>query len=82
LTLGVTIPADEIAESVCVAASEVIVSNHPPTLATVGYTDFSIHHGVQMGRPSLETTAYRIPTGIRAEVGGSCVPVLKGEAAL
>ncbi len=36
-----------------------------------------------MGRPSLlETTAWRTPEGIRASVGGSCVPVFRGEALL
>ncbi len=166
LTLGVRIPAAEIAESVGVAASEVIVSNHVPTLASVGNTfviaevteaglnqaspnlavfrrilaktpgldgrfslylyargdaisarmfapivgtwedpatgsaatplaalllslsgrdrdEFTIHQGVRMGRPSLlETAAWRAPDGIRASVGGTCVPVLKGEATL
>jgi len=167
LTLGVQIPAEEIAKSIGVAASEVIVSNHPPTLASVGNTyviaevtesglrraspnlavfrrileatpglngrfslylytrrgkaisarmfapivgtwedpatgsaatplaalllslsgrdrdEFTIHQGVQMGRPSLlKATAWRASDGIRASVGGSCVAVLKGEAAL
>ncbi|HEY8614290.1 MAG TPA: PhzF family phenazine biosynthesis protein [Roseomonas sp.] len=42
-----------------------------------------IVQGVEMGRPSLlRTTARRAPDGIRATVGGGCVPVLRGEATL
>ncbi len=42
-----------------------------------------IIQGVEMGRPSLlRTTARRTPAGIRATVGGGCVPVLRGEAQL
>jgi trans-2,3-dihydro-3-hydroxyanthranilate isomerase len=42
-----------------------------------------ILQGVEMGRPSLlRTTARRTPSGIRATVGGGCVPVLRGEAQL
>ena len=42
---------------------------------------FEIVQGVEMGRPSLLiTTAWRAADGIRASVGGSCVPVLAGEA--
>lgn len=44
---------------------------------------WDIVQGVEMGRPSLlRTTARRGPDGIRATVGGSCVPVLEGEALL
>ena len=39
--------------------------------------------GVEMGRPSLLlAAARRMPEGIRARVGGYCVPVLRGEAVL
>ena len=42
-----------------------------------------IIQGVEMGRPSLlRTTARRTKDGIRATVGGGCVPVLRGEAML
>jgi trans-2,3-dihydro-3-hydroxyanthranilate isomerase len=45
--------------------------------------EFSIQQGAQMGRPSLlETAAWRTTDGIRASVGGDCVPVLRGEAEL
>lgn len=167
LTLGVTVPAGEIAESVGVAASEIIVSNHVPTLASVGNTyviaevteeglnqsspnlavfrrildatpgldgrfslyvytrtdrtisarmfapivgtwedpatgsaatplaalllsfsgrerdRYEIHQGLKMGRPSLlEAAAWKASDGIRASVGGNCVPVFRGEVAL
>jgi trans-2,3-dihydro-3-hydroxyanthranilate isomerase len=42
---------------------------------------FTIEQGVEMGRPSLlRVEARRAPDGIRATVGGNCVPVLRGEA--
>jgi trans-2,3-dihydro-3-hydroxyanthranilate isomerase len=41
---------------------------------------YEIVQGVEMGRPSLlHVTATRGPDGIRATVGGRCVPVLRGE---
>jgi trans-2,3-dihydro-3-hydroxyanthranilate isomerase len=44
---------------------------------------YDITQGVEMGRPSLlACTARRGPDGIRASVGGGCVPVLKGEISL
>jgi trans-2,3-dihydro-3-hydroxyanthranilate isomerase len=44
---------------------------------------WEIVQGVEMGRPSLlRTTARRGPDGIRATVGGGCVPVLHGHAVL
>jgi trans-2,3-dihydro-3-hydroxyanthranilate isomerase len=44
---------------------------------------WDITQGVEMGRPSLlRTTARRGADGIRATVGGGCVPVLRGEALL
>ena len=39
--------------------------------------------GVEMGRPSaLSVRAYRAADGLRASVGGSCVPVFRGEIEL
>ena len=44
---------------------------------------YDITQGVEMGRPSLlACTARRGADGIRASVGGGCVPVLKGEISL
>jgi len=44
---------------------------------------YEIAQGVEMGRPSrLLCTARRGADGIRATVGGGCVPVLKGEISL
>jgi trans-2,3-dihydro-3-hydroxyanthranilate isomerase len=42
-----------------------------------------ITQGVEMGRPSLlACSTWRAADGIRANVGGGCVPVLKGEISL
>jgi trans-2,3-dihydro-3-hydroxyanthranilate isomerase len=42
-----------------------------------------IVQGVEMGRPSrLVCTAWRAADGIRAKVGGACVPVLEGKISL
>jgi trans-2,3-dihydro-3-hydroxyanthranilate isomerase len=44
---------------------------------------FDIAQGVEMGRPSrLLCIARRATDGIRASVGGNCVPVLSGEVSL
>ena len=44
---------------------------------------YDIVQGVEMGRPSLLlASAHRAADGIRASVGGGCVPVLKGEVDL
>jgi trans-2,3-dihydro-3-hydroxyanthranilate isomerase len=42
---------------------------------------YEVVQGVEMGRPSLlRLAAWRGADGIRASVGGGCVPVLQGEA--
>lgn len=42
---------------------------------------WEIVQGVEMGRPSkLRATARRAADGVRATIGGGCVPVLRGEA--
>jgi len=44
---------------------------------------YEIVQGVEMGRPSrLLCSAHRASDGIRAKVGGNCVPVLAGEVTL
>lgn len=44
---------------------------------------FEIHQGVKMGRPSLlRASAWRAEDGIRASVGGACVPVFTGQVTL
>lgn len=44
---------------------------------------WQVSQGVEMGRPSvLGISARRLADGIRATVGGRCVPVLRGEAVL
>jgi trans-2,3-dihydro-3-hydroxyanthranilate isomerase len=53
------------------------------SLGTQADGRYEIVQGVEMGRPSrLLCTARRGADGIRATVGGSCVPVLKGELSL
>jgi trans-2,3-dihydro-3-hydroxyanthranilate isomerase len=45
--------------------------------------DFAVTQGVEMGRPSnLSLRAWRTADGIRASVGGRCVPVFSGEVTL
>ena len=52
-------------------------------LANEDHAAFEVVQGVEMGRPSLlQLTASRSADGIRATVGGTCVPVLRGEALL
>lgn len=44
---------------------------------------FTIHQGVEMGRPSLvQVEAQRTPAGITATLHGSCVSVMAGEISL
>ncbi len=51
------------------------------SLTTGERARFAIEQGVEMGRPSLlRVEAWRTPEGLRASVGGACVPVLRGEA--
>ncbi len=53
------------------------------SLSGAGHHALDIIQGVEMGRPSLlRTTARRTSAGIRATVGGTCIPVLTGEAQL
>ncbi|WP_043364790.1 PhzF family phenazine biosynthesis protein [Belnapia sp. F-4-1] len=53
------------------------------SLSDAAHHAIDIIQGVEMGRPSLlRTTARRTADGIRATVGGRCVPVLTGEAQL
>jgi trans-2,3-dihydro-3-hydroxyanthranilate isomerase len=53
------------------------------SLAGEASRSFEIVQGVEMGRPSfLRVTARRAEDGIRATVGGGCVPVLRGEVEL
>jgi trans-2,3-dihydro-3-hydroxyanthranilate isomerase len=53
------------------------------SLTTDGEARYALVQGVEMGRPSrLLCSAHRAADGIRAKVGGSCVPVLSGEVTL
>jgi trans-2,3-dihydro-3-hydroxyanthranilate isomerase len=55
-------------------------------LLSLGTSDegrWDIVQGVEIGRPSLlRASAHRASDGVRARVGGGCVPVLRGEAVL
>lgn len=51
------------------------------SLGSAEEASYEVVQGVEMGRPSLlHATARRAPDGVRASVGGSCIPVLRGEA--
>lgn len=53
-----------------------------PDRAQLDRAAFTVHQGEYVGRPSvLRVEAYRAADGIRARVGGSCVPVLRGTTA-
>lgn len=44
---------------------------------------FEVTQGVEMGRPSLlRAAAHRAPDGVRATVGGNCVPMFEGKVTL
>lgn len=70
------IPEDPATGSANVALAGLLLSlTDEPSAA------YDIVQGVEMGRPSrLACTARRTEGGIRATVGGGCVPVLKGTA--
>ena len=51
------------------------------SLSSEARVRYDIRQGTKMGRPSLlRAEAWRAADGIRASVGGSCVPVLSGQA--
>jgi trans-2,3-dihydro-3-hydroxyanthranilate isomerase len=51
------------------------------SLTADGSGKYEVSQGVEMGRPSrLRLTASREADGIRATVGGGCIPVFRGEA--
>jgi trans-2,3-dihydro-3-hydroxyanthranilate isomerase len=53
------------------------------SLGTQQMHRYDITQGVEMGRPSLlRASAHRATDGIRASVGGGCVPVFRGEVSL
>ena len=72
------IAEDPATGSACVALGGLLLSLSGAAAAT-----YDIVQGVEMGRPSLlHTAAHVAPDGIRATVGGRCVPVLHGTATL
>jgi trans-2,3-dihydro-3-hydroxyanthranilate isomerase len=53
------------------------------SLTSADEASYEIIQGVEMGRPSrLNVSARRTPDGVRASVGGGCVPVFRGEVTL
>ena len=53
------------------------------SLGTQQMHRYDITQGIEMGRPSLlRASAHRATDGIRASVGGGCVPVFRGEVSL
>jgi trans-2,3-dihydro-3-hydroxyanthranilate isomerase len=53
------------------------------SLSPAAVGTYDLGQGVEMGRPSrLSCSAHRAADGIRAKVGGSCVPVLEGTVEL
>ena len=70
------VPEDPATGSAAAALAALLLSQGAsPALS------LDIVQGVEMGRPSLlRTSARRVADGIRASVGGGCVPVLRGEA--
>jgi trans-2,3-dihydro-3-hydroxyanthranilate isomerase len=53
------------------------------SLTSADAAAYEIIQGVEMGRPSLlKVSARRTADGVRASVGGGCVPVFKGEVSL
>ncbi len=53
------------------------------SLTSADQASYEIIQGVEMGRPSrLKVSARRAADGVRASVGGGCVPVFKGEVTL
>ena len=72
------IPEDPATGSANVALVALLLS-----LGTADTLDLEIEQGVEMGRPSLlYASARRTPDGIRARIGGSAVPVLRGTISL
>jgi trans-2,3-dihydro-3-hydroxyanthranilate isomerase len=72
------VPEDPATGSANVALGALLLS-----LSGADAARHTIVQGVEMGRPStLHVTATRGVDGIRATVGGACVPVLRGEVEL
>jgi trans-2,3-dihydro-3-hydroxyanthranilate isomerase len=69
---------DPATGSAATPLAALLLSLTPAAVAT-----YDIVQGVEMGRPSrLLCSAHRAADGIRAKVGGSCVPVLEGRVEL
>jgi trans-2,3-dihydro-3-hydroxyanthranilate isomerase len=69
---------DPATGSAATPLAALLLSLSPAAIGT-----YDIVQGVEMGRPSrLSCSAHRAADGIRAKVGGGCVPVLEGTVEL
>jgi trans-2,3-dihydro-3-hydroxyanthranilate isomerase len=76
-------PLAGVAEDPATGSANVALAGLLLSLSDAGQASYEIVQGVEMGRPSrLCTAARRAADGIRATVGGGCVPVLRGQATL
>lgn len=76
-------PLDGILEDPATGSANATLSALLLSLSGAERHEVEIVQGVEMGRPSLlKTTARRAADGVRATVGGGCVMMLRGEAAL
>jgi trans-2,3-dihydro-3-hydroxyanthranilate isomerase len=76
-------PLGGIAEDPATGSANVTLAALLLSLGTAQEARREIRQGVEMGRPSLlRTYAWRAADGIRASVGGNCVPVMQGELTL
>ena len=76
-------PLSGVTEDPATGSANVALAALLLSLGTADAMQVEIEQGVEMGRPSLlHASARRAPDGIRASVGGSAVPVLRGTISL
>ena len=76
-------PLAGVTEDPATGSAAVALAGLLLSLAGASEAAYDFVQGVEMGRPSrLACTARRASDGIRATVGGGCVPVFSGEARL
>lgn len=76
-------PLDGIFEDPATGSANAALAALLLSLDGAAHAAFEITQGVEMGRPSaLSATAFQTPEGVRATIGGGCVPVLRGQAVL
>lgn len=76
-------PLDGIPEDPATGSANAALAAYLLSLTNNDSAEFRITQGTKMGRPSeLHASALRERGSIRARVGGSCVPVFRGEICL